>query len=170
MARWQTDFKVEPGNYPLIALVDLFFILIIFFLIVNSVVFWPGTKVETSLALPRIAHAQRHEADKLIITITRSGQIYFNEKSLDWHGLEKELGNRVRESGIAAARRMNVTPEQAVEQGRAPMVVLRADKGLQYDVITNVISMARSLGLGVYLVTDEKNGDENEQTPATEGK
>ncbi len=163
MARWKTDFKVEPGCYPLVALVDLFFILIIFFLIVNSVVFWPGTKVETSLALPRIAHAQRHEADKLIITITRSGQIYFNEKSLDWHGLEKELGNRVRESGIAAAGRMNATPEMAAEQGRAPMVVLRADKNLHYEVITRVVSLARSLGLGVYLVADEKNDDDDQR-------
>ncbi|MDD4097996.1 MAG: biopolymer transporter ExbD [Lentisphaeria bacterium] len=159
MARWKTDVEVVPGNYPLVALIDLFFILLIFFLIENSVVFWPGTKVETSLSLPRTPNPQLHEADKLIITITRSGQIFFNEKSLDWHGLEKELGNRVRESGIAAAGRLNQPPGQADPTRRPPMVVLRADRNLSYDVITSVVSLARSLGLGVYMVTDTNSGD-----------
>ena len=66
--------NVSAGQYPLVAILDLFFILLIFFLIGNSVVFWPGTQVETSLSLPRTAQAEMHEADKLIITITRSGQ------------------------------------------------------------------------------------------------
>jgi len=168
MARWKTDVAVKPGVYPLVALIDLFFILLIFFLIENSVVFWPGTKVETSLALPRTANPQLHEADKLIITITRSGKIYFNEKSLDWHGLEKELGNRVRESGIAAAGRMNLPADQAEASRRPPMVVLRADKDLSYEVITNVISLARSLGLGVYMVTDTTTNDGDQRQNLTD--
>ena len=168
MARWKTDVEVKPGRYPLVALIDLLFILLIFFLIENSVVFWPGTQVETSLALPRTANPQLHEADKLIITITRSGKIYFNEKPLDWHGLERELGNRVRESRIAAAGRMNLPADQAEASRRPPMVVLRADKDLSYEVITNVVSLARSLGLGVYMVTDTTTHDGDQRQNPTD--
>ncbi len=159
---------VTAGQYPLVAILDLFFILLIFFLIGNSVVFWPGTQVETSLALPRTANPQLHEADKLIITITRSGKIYFNEKPLDWHGLERELGNRVRESRIAAAGRMNLPADQAEASRRPPMVVLRADKDLSYEVITNVVSLARSLGLGVYMVTDTTTHDGDQRQNLTD--
>ena len=98
MIRWRTNIEYEAGQYPWIALLDVFFILLVFFLISNSVVFWPGTKLETALSLPTASSAKLQEADKLIVTITRSGQIFFNEKELDWHGLEQELDGRVLES------------------------------------------------------------------------
>jgi len=154
MARWQSNMTLSAGQYPLVAILDLFFILLIFFLIGNSVVFWPGTQVETSLSLPRTTQADRHEADKLIITITRSGQIFFNEKALDWHGLEKELRERVRESNITSARRQHVDPASGLMATRPPMVALRADKDLPYERINAVMALARALDLGVYLVAD----------------
>lgn len=154
MLRWKSNMTIAAGQLPVVAILNLFFILLIFFLIGNSVVFWPGTQVETSLRLPRSAQAEMHEADKLIITITRSGQIFFNEKALDWHGLEKELRERVRESTITSAKRRNLDPATAPKASRPPMVVLRADKDLPYERIYAVMTLARSLDLGVYLVSD----------------
>ncbi|NMA45054.1 MAG: hypothetical protein GX945_00680 [Lentisphaerae bacterium] len=161
MPRWKSNMNIPVGQYPLVAILNLFFILLIFFLIGNSVVFWPGTQVETSLTLPRIAQADMHEADKLIITITRSGQIFFNEKALDWHDLEKELRERARESNITSAQRRNLDPATVPKASRPPMVALRADKDLPYERINAVMALARSLGLGVYLVADV------EATPST---
>ena len=74
MIRWRTNIEYEAGQYPWIALLDVFFILLVFFLISNSVVFWPGTKLETALSLPTASSAKLQEADKLIVTITRSGR------------------------------------------------------------------------------------------------
>ena len=78
MIHWRTNIEYEAGQYPWIALLDVFFILLVFFLISNSVVFWPGTKLETALSLPTASSAKLQEADKLIVTITRSGQIFFS--------------------------------------------------------------------------------------------
>ena len=137
-----------------IPLVDLFFILLIFFMISNSVVFWPGTKVETSVRLPRSREPSMSEADKVVVTITQSGRLFFNDRNVAWDDLERELSELVRESRIAAAHRTNDSTDAATRRMRSPLLVLRADKGIAYEQIMSVMSLARSLGLGVYLVTD----------------
>ena len=153
MIRWRTKIEYEAGQYPWVALLDVFFILLVFFLISTSVVFWPGTMLETALSLPKATSAKLQEADKLIITVTRSGQIFFHEKELDWHGLEKELGDRVLESGRAFANRHHLEddPDAPI---RRPAIVLRADKDITYETINKIITLARSKNLGVFLVTD----------------
>ena len=123
MIRWRTNIEYEAGQYPWIALLDVFFILLVFFLISNSVVFWPGTKLETALSLPTASSAKLQEADKLIVTITRSGQIFFNEKELDWHGLEQELDGRVLESVQAFSNRHHLEDDPDAPT-RKPAIVL----------------------------------------------
>ncbi|MDD3953116.1 MAG: biopolymer transporter ExbD [Lentisphaeria bacterium] len=135
-------------------MISLFFILIIIFMISNSVVFWTGTRVETSLSLPTVRSVELNVADKMIITITRSGEVFFNEKSLDWHELQRELGERVRESRIAMAKVSGLDPERDSNAHIAPMVIVRADKNISYETISRVMDLARSLDLNVYLAAD----------------
>lgn len=153
MIRWKTNIEYEAGQYPWVALLDVFFILLVFFLISNSVVFWPGTKLETALSLPKASAAKLQEADKLIVTVTRSGQMFFNEKELDWHGLEQELDERVLESAKAFSNRHHLE-DDADAPTRRPTIVLRADKDITYETLTKIITLARSKNLGVFLVTD----------------
>ena len=153
MIRWRTNIEYEAGQYPWVALLDVFFILLVFFLISKSVVFWPGTKLETALSLPTASSAKLQEADKLIVTITRSGQIFFNEKELDWHGLEQELDGRVLESVQAFSNRHHLEDDPDAPT-RKPAIVLRADKDITYETITKIITLARSKNLGIFLVTD----------------
>lgn len=153
MIRWRKNIEYEAGQYPWIALVDVFFILLVFFLISNSVVFWPGTKLETALSLPKASAAKLQEADKLIVTVTRSGQIFFQEKELDWHSLEKELDGRVLESAQAFNNRHRLDDDEDAPT-RRPTIVLRADKDITYETLNKIITLARSKNLGVFLVTD----------------
>jgi biopolymer transport protein ExbD len=155
MPRWTHSLKESPDTFPtVVGLISLFFILIILFMISNSVVFWTGTKVETSLALPTVRSVELNVADKMIITITRSGEIFFNEKSLDWHELQRELGERVRESRIAMEKVSGLDSERDSGTHIAPMVIVRADKNISYETISRVMDMARSLDLNVYLAAD----------------
>lgn len=154
---------VAPTVIPLI---DLFFILLIFFMISNSVVFWPGTRVETSVRLPRTRNPSMSEADKLVLTITKSGRLFFNDRGVPWDELERELSERVRESRIASTHRLFAKKKNGHKHlQRSPLLVLRADKGIAYDQIMAVMSLARSLGMGVYLVTDT-----SDQQPKAESK
>jgi biopolymer transport protein ExbD len=154
MLQIRANVKPLPAAPSTIPLIDLFFILLIFFMISNSVVFWPGAKVETSVRLPRSREPSMSEADKLVVTITQSGRLFFNDRNVAWDELERELSELVRESRIATGRRRGEEPAEAGRRLRSPLLVLRADKGIAYDRIMAVMSLARSLGLGVYLVTD----------------
>jgi len=155
MPQWTHSLKKSPDTFPtVVGLISLFFILIIIFMISNSVVFWTGTRVETSLSLPTVRSVELNVADKMIITITRSGELFFNEKSLDWHELQRELGERVRESRIAMAKVSGLDHDHNPNAHIAPMVIVRADKNISYETISRVMDLARSLDLNVYLAAD----------------
>ena len=51
--RIKTNLKVVAGPLELTPLVDVVFLLLIFFMISSSLVFWPGTQVDTEVELPR---------------------------------------------------------------------------------------------------------------------
>ena len=170
MPQWKHSLKKSPETFPaIVGLISLFFILVIIFMISNSVVFWTGTRVETSLSLPTVRSVELHVADKMIITITRSGEIFFNEKSLDWHELQIELGERVLESRIAMAKVSGVDPDRDLEGQIAPMVIVRADKNIPYATISRVMDLARSLDLNVYLAADPPAAGNVEATFVPDG-
>ena len=156
--RIKPHVKVFAGVMPLAPLVDVVFLLLIFFMMSSSLVFWPGTRVETSVTLPKALADDRTAADKLITTITRSGVLFFNDRRVDWEGLERALNEEVHSSRLAVAKRRAEADDQRAQ--RSPLVVLREDESIPYGEIMKVMSLARSLGLGVYLVTAS---DDDEQ-------
>jgi len=149
----KTHVRVMSGSIPLAPLVDVIFLLLVFFIMSSSLVFWPGTKVETEVHLPHSYTSSMSAADKLVITVPRLGRPFFNDRPVSWEDLELELRELVRQSKLATAKRSAQDPAANPAQ-RAPLVVLRADKSIPYEKVVEVMSLARSLGLGVYLVTD----------------
>jgi biopolymer transport protein ExbD len=137
------------------ALVDVVFLLLIFFIISSSMVFWPGTRVETEVELPKSRVVSMSAADKLVITITRSDLLFFNDNPISWDELERELNEVVVRSRVVNRRRSDDEIDTTV---RTPQVVLRADRRIPYEKIIEITSLARTLGLDVYLVTDPENG------------
>gem|GEM_PF-406850 len=153
--------KMLSGPTPLIALVDVVFLLLIFFMISSSLVFWPGTPVETNVHLPQSQTSDMSAADKLVVTMTRSGLYYFGDEPVSWDELERKLSEAVRDLRETARLRQQSETETGpgadrAPQARSPLVVLRADRNIPYGKIVEVMSLARSLDLGVYLVTEPR--------------
>jgi biopolymer transport protein ExbD len=122
-------------------------------------VFWPGTKIETQVELPKSRSNSMIAADKLVITITRSNLLFFNDRPVEWANLELQLYDLVHRSKVLGEKRAGTQADEKGAPARSPLVVLRADQRISYSRIVQVISLARSLGLGVYLVTEpEKVG------------
>ncbi len=141
--------RVFAGRLDPVPLINVVFLLLIFFLICSSLVFHPGIPVE----LPPAVNPAMNAADKLVISLTRSGQVFFNDEPVrGMDDLERKLRERVLDDKIAAAnmagQRLSGPGDTSV---RSPAVVLRADRRVPYERVVEVVSLARSLNLGVYM-------------------
>jgi biopolymer transport protein ExbD len=164
MTRIKPNVKAIAKPFTVVPAVDVFFLLLIFFMISSSVTFWPGRKVETEVKLPAVRATNISVADKLIITITSSGDLFFNSKPMgSLEELERELRELVRESTNAEAN----DQAEGVRRGRRPLVVLRADGGTPYERIAQIEALASELNLDVYELLGG-NGGQNNSLPILE--
>lgn len=146
--RTEPTLTVVSGKVDIVPLVDVVFLLLIFFLISSSLVFQPGVPVE----LPKSYTDSMRAAEKIVVTITKTGLLFFNDNPVEWEELERELREIVHNRVMMEARSPGTGDVHAGPF--TPMLVLRADASVTYEKIIQVMSLARSLDLGVYLVTD----------------
>jgi len=149
--RITTTLKPCSGKLDIAAMIDVVFLLLIFFVLSSSLVFHPGIPVE----LPRTRVSDLSSAEKIIITITASGDLFFNDNHVEWEQLEQQLTDLAyasKQLGTVLSGGADAAGE--TEGKHTPKVLLRADKHVPYERIMDVMSLARSLKLGVYLATD----------------
>lgn len=166
MMRLKPNVKPFSGRMDVVPLLNVIFLLLLFFVISSSFVFQAGIPVE----LPRAVAASLNPTEKLVITITRSDLLFFNDKPVNWDELERELREVVLINKMAMAKR---TSAQNATNSRIralpPMVVLRADRNVPYAKVIDVMGLARSLNLGVYLATDYQPRETAFSSAATPG-
>jgi biopolymer transport protein ExbD len=149
--RTRPNISIFVGRPDFIPIVDVFFLLLIFFLISSSLVFQPGIPVE----LPKVHDSSMSAAEKVVVTITASGQIFLNDSPVKDEDLPRKLRETIRSRVTIVSRRLNENEaELALE--RSPKIIIRGDQRVPYQKIANIIGLARSLGLGAYLATDSQ--------------
>ena len=145
----KSKLKIASGKINIIPLIDIFFLLLIFFLISSSLIFQPGIPVQ----LPQTTASTVRASEKIVVTVTANELLFFNDNQVEWEELERQLRKVVAESRrVQAARQTQQTAGKNSEY--TPMMVLRADSRVEYDKVVQIMSLARRLNLGVYLVTD----------------
>ena len=149
MNTWQSSLSKRPSLFPTIAgLFSLLFILLINIMISDSIVFWPGISVESSLTTPPILNPDREIAPKFIVTVTDDEScFFFNNKQLDWDGLTRELSLRKQE--------IQNSSEMLTGKDIPPKIILRATSTTPYSVITRITDLCRGLGMNVYLTAEK---------------
>ncbi|HAR66369.1 MAG TPA: hypothetical protein DCR55_09190 [Lentisphaeria bacterium] len=126
--------RIRGGpEYALVGVVDVVFLLLIFIMLGSSLVFQTGITVR----LPETVAQFEGVGDKLVITMVKEGQTYFNDQVVDLDKLNSQLKTISMES----------------EGGRRPVIILKADRDRPYHQIVQLISMARSHNLEVIMVT-----------------
>ena len=120
------QFRVKRYIKPVIniaSLVDVLFLLLIFFMVTSAFVEQPNIKLE----LPATRHSEVSKIDRVVLTIARDGQLFLQDKPVDKINLEKELRRIILDTGDE-------------------VLVLKADKMVTYGDVVDVMDDAKGAG------------------------
>lgn len=129
---------------------DVLFLLLIFFMLGSSLVFQPGITVDA----PQVDEPVESFADKLVITLTKEHLLFFNDQLVySMNDLASKLDSAVNRYNVITSR----DGETIRQRSRQPIIILKADKAAPYDRVVQIMSIARKYGAKVFLVTEAAN-------------
>ncbi|MBM4079044.1 MAG: biopolymer transporter ExbD [Planctomycetes bacterium] len=122
----ELQFREKAVSAPSInitPLVDVLFMLLLFFVVSSTFLEQPNLKLE----LPRTTHAKPSRLDELVLVVTRDGSLFLQGEAVGMPQLAESLRARLvgRES---------------------KSLVLRADKGVEYGLVITVMDTAKGVG------------------------
>lgn len=129
-----SGLKVRLEMTPLI---DVVFLLLIFFLLSSSFILQPGIKVK----LPKAKTTEITKEKEVYITIDKQGHLYLNEKLVHEEKLSKEL------QGIA-----NQDPNK--------LIIVKADKDVLHGKVVWVLDYIKRAGLSKLAIATEPKIEE----------
>ena len=106
------------------SMIDVLFLLIIFFVVTSSFLEQPGMKLE----LPAAESAEPTEAQELVLNMDAAGRIRLGDVALDMGGLRAALVDRLREHGER-------------------VLVIRADRAAPHGTVVRVMDIAKRAGV-----------------------
>ncbi|MBI4974259.1 MAG: biopolymer transporter ExbD [Candidatus Omnitrophica bacterium] len=85
--RFKRRLKIEKGLLDLTPLINVFFLLLIFFIFTSSFIFQPGIKVN----LPKAVTSEVIQQENVVIIVTKDDLIYLNEREISQDELASSL-------------------------------------------------------------------------------
>ncbi|MCF7790575.1 MAG: biopolymer transporter ExbD [Victivallales bacterium] len=130
----KTNLVIIKGNFNVVPLIDVIFLLLIFFMLSSS--FVQVSAIDITLPTVR---AQTTNAEKLVVTISKNDKVYFNDQLMSLRRLKEDLAHIASKNQIDS-------------------IIIRADKDTPHGTVSEVLSLANSLNLNVYFaVASEKS-------------
>jgi biopolymer transport protein ExbD len=106
------------------SLIDVTFMMLLFFMITSSFLEQPGIKLE----LPSAKTSAHAEAQEYVLTIDKKGELFLNRQAVNLAGLEAEIRN-------------------ALPKMKDGALVLKADQGISHGLVVRVMDMAKRGGV-----------------------
>ena len=85
--KFKRRLKIEKGMIDLTPMVNIFFLLFVFFLFTSSFIFQPGIKV----SLPKAVTSEVMQLDNVTITVTKDDKIYLEDRQITREDLVPRL-------------------------------------------------------------------------------
>ena len=124
--------KLKPiqGAPDLLPFINVFFLLLIFFMLGSSFVQVSGIPVN----LPETASLSAESVKKYIITLDQNGKIYFNDAVMD--NLKQLKGKLLSD----------------IPGGERNAIVLRADRANNFETVAGIMALAEELRLNMFIL------------------
>ena len=118
--------REEDVRIEITSLIDIVFLLLIFFMVSTTFISVPGMEV----SLPR-AEAARIEREKreINVVVNREGKIFLNR------------------APVESSDFLNVLREKIPADGSDTMVIVKGDKGVKYGLVVEVMDLVRKAGI-----------------------
>ena len=129
----KTKLAIIKGDFNYVPLIDVIFLLLIFFMLSSSFV----QVSSIDISLPHV-NARTTSAEKLVVTISKNNKIYFNDQLMGVAKLKEMLAE------IAAKNQID-------------SIIIRADKDTPHGTVAEILSLANSLNLNVYFAVAADN-------------
>ena len=128
--KFKRRLKIEKGMIDLTPMVNVFFLLFVFFLFTSSFIFQPGIKV----SLPKAVTSEVMQLDNVTITVTENDKIYLEDRQIT----REELVGRLK---ILAKEKMGllIRADSRAPLGRIVEIwdACRAEGISQINIATN---------------------------------
>jgi biopolymer transport protein ExbD len=130
------EFKRRRHNHAhmnIAPLVDVVFLLLLFFMLTSQLVREPAIKVN----LPDSRTAETHHEQIMTISITRNGEVYFMDKRVDIGNLQKAIAESIHDTHRDVLR-------------------IKADREADVGILVNVIDEVKLSGITNFRIVTER--------------
>ena len=131
--RIRPRLKPLHGAPDLLPFMNVFFLLLIFFMMGSSFVPVSGIPVN----LPEASSVSTYSAKKYIVTLDENGKIYFNDAAVD---NLKQLEGKFLSDIVGSP------------DGERSAIVLRADRANSFETVAEIMALAEKLKLNVFIL------------------
>lgn len=124
--------KDEKPEIDIAPMVDMIFILLIFFMVTSTFVLQPGFKIE----LPEAAASENAQSENLTIYVNEKKDIFINEKPIRIEELATEIKNKIPKL-------------------KEPVVSINADYKIEYGLVIKITDIAKLSGIKDVILTTQ---------------
>jgi len=145
---WHQAKKTEGGGLDITPLVDMVFLLIIFFLLSTTFIVSPGIRLDLPVASSQTIQKERKE---ITLSVDTSGVIYMNKDPVDANSLLSNL--------LAWA-----------SEDRDTMVLIKGDRNTGYGLMVDILGTVKQSGLHRIAIVTQPKKDQLNGQDRPEGK
>lgn len=129
------DDKPKKAILNITPLIDVLFILIIFFVVSSTFLEQPGIKLE----LPKAQTGESQRVEKLVLYISTDEKLFLNNTQIEID----DLGDKL---------------QQLMPESSDKSLIINADKGVPHGLVVQVMDIARGNGVKkLVIATEQKN-------------
>ena len=113
----------EPFKLDLIPMINVVFLLLIFFMLTSTT----PTKQKTKIDLPKVKTAEKNRKQFLVMTIDKNGSMQLDGKAVTFEVLPAHL-------------------EKKISEKKNTVISIHADKIIEFELFGKVIELAKQAG------------------------
>ena len=137
---WVQKRDADDSTLDMTPLVDVVFLLIIFFMLSTTFIVVPGLRIDLPTAASQKVSVEKH---KVVLSVDRNGVLYFDQDPVDEHTMVRLL-------------------KQAALENPLMLVLMKGDRNSKYGRNVDLLDMVRKAGLNrIAIVTSTKKKTQN---------